>query len=265
VSLEPAHLAEIITRGRHSWPTVPVPRRLEEFVHRCLPADVRTEEWLARAPLADMYLASACAEGAPVALAEFERAFVSQVPQYIARLKPTPELLDEVKQRLRERLFVGAADGRAKIREYSARGPLGGWVRVIAMRLALDLLDARASASPEKLEPASRSTSEMEAEYVKRRYGAALQNALTQAIAEIAPEQRHVLRLHFAEGVTLDRMGEILGKHRVTVCRQIAAARRAIIEATRRIMLADMAMPASEFDSLIRVVRSQLEIHLSRP
>src|SRR5262250_2343285 len=49
--------------------------------------------------------------------------------------RPTP-LADAVRQRVRMKLFVGAAP---KIASYAGTGPLGAWLRVVTIRCARDL------------------------------------------------------------------------------------------------------------------------------
>src|SRR4051812_26013639 len=96
----------------------------------------------------DLTLAAACAAGDASALAAFERDFLPQVPGYLTRLAKQPAFIDEVQQLLREKLFVAK-----KILEYSGQGPLGAWLRVVTVRLALDLLRARGQRMETPLDP----------------------------------------------------------------------------------------------------------------
>src|SRR5262245_58099234 len=82
----------------------------------------------------DLYLAWACAAGVPGAHAVFEREIVAHVPLHLARFRRGPEFTDEVLQALRERLLVGDPP---RIAAYGGRGPLGAWVRVAAIRIAV--------------------------------------------------------------------------------------------------------------------------------
>ena len=52
-----------------------------------------------------------------------------------------------MRQRLRERLFVGSDGEPARLASYSGRGPLGTWVRIAAIRLALNLRRSERDAS----------------------------------------------------------------------------------------------------------------------
>src|SRR5258708_1764670 len=134
-------LSELVRRSQLRWPAISPPANLEAQLLRCMPPTTAdASAWFASGPADELYLASACYEGSPAALTVFERELIARVGEYLRHLRPTPDLVDEVKQRLREWLFVGGSDGRAKIFDYTARGPLSAWVRVVTVRIALQLL-----------------------------------------------------------------------------------------------------------------------------
>jgi RNA polymerase sigma-70 factor (ECF subfamily) len=257
-------LASILEQAYRRWPAVAPPVGFADFLRRCVPADHAPADWLATAPTDDLYLACACTERSPAALDEFERIHVATVARHLARFRPTQDFIDEVKQGLRERLFVGAG-GPPKIGEYSGRGPLGAWVRVMAMRIALNLQRRKDVPWEPGRFGATSISGEAEAHYVKQRYGSAVQRAIQRAVDEISPEQRRLLKLHFVEGRTFDELSAQMGIHKVTVWRHVAAARAALANATRAIMLREGTVGANEFESILRTVHSQLVIHLSKP
>src|SRR4051794_9235042 len=92
----------------------------------------------------DLYLAFASAHGDRNALALIEQRHLAQIGRFIAHLRMQPSFVDEVRQQVRERILIGTATAGprvAKILDYSGRGPLGAWIRVTAMRQALDLIE----------------------------------------------------------------------------------------------------------------------------
>src|SRR6185369_4971546 len=93
--------------------------------------------------VADLFLACACALGDARALALFEDRLMTQVPTHVARIDRSPAFADEVKAQLRDKLFVARDGAPPKIAHYSGRGPLGGWLRVTAIRTAQNLLRGR--------------------------------------------------------------------------------------------------------------------------
>ena len=258
-------LQAVIERGRRRWPAIAVPLDLEAHVRRCAPAGEAA--WLASAAVEDLYLACACLAHDEAALAVLEREVIARVAQFVAHLRVASDVIDEVKQVLRERLLVAAPGREPRLAEYAARGPLGAWIRVMAVRIALDLRRARPSAEIEaidvdQIDAGPRRASEAEADYVKRRYGVTLQAAITRAIAELSAEQRALLKLHFVDGATFDQLAQQLGLHKVTVWRRIAAAREAVVAATFRILSAQTAIPSGELESILRTVQSQLHVTL---
>jgi hypothetical protein len=99
-----------------AWPAVRVDRAGFEAY-----AEERTGE--AHEPLyvEDLYLAYACAQKSPIALAAFERHFMPEVRAALASARHRGVPLDELEQLVRTKLFVGEAP---KIAQYSGRGPL---------------------------------------------------------------------------------------------------------------------------------------------
>jgi RNA polymerase sigma-70 factor (ECF subfamily) len=258
-------LASLIERCRRRWPEVPVPTGLEDYLRQRVPPGQAVGEWLASAKLDDLYLACACSEGSEAALLAFEREHIAKIPVHLARMRPTADFVDDVMQVIRERVFVGNNGRPPRIGEYSGKGALGAWVRVMAVRAAIDLQRGKTELPNDAaLAEATTSSGAADAEYVKRRYGALLTAALARAITTLTQEQRTLLRLHFAEKNTLDQLAAKLGNHPATVWRKIAAARSAIVEATRKILREDELVATDDFNSILRTVHSQLDISLSR-
>src|SRR5258708_2105594 len=114
-------LAELVRAGASAWPSVPLPE--DVFVSRVanhFSNDATLIDWLRTVRAADLFLATACAERVPNAVNTFDREFLGAVPAILARGGMRDVQADEIRQRVRERLFVGAS----KIADYSGRGPL---------------------------------------------------------------------------------------------------------------------------------------------
>src|SRR4051812_18583894 len=147
-----AALRGLFDEGERSFPGLDL--AVEVFVSHLA---ARAEGGLpaaARGP--DLYLACACATRVRGALEAFDRAHLAQVGAHIARLTPTPAFVDEVRQEVRDKLYVGRDGAAPKIAEYDGRGALASWVRVIAIRAAIDLRrqDGAAVATHERLRDA---------------------------------------------------------------------------------------------------------------
>ncbi len=209
---------------------------------------------------APLFLALACAAGDPRALARFEREHMSRIPSFVARVDRSPAFADEVSQRLREHLFVAARGEAPGILDYSGRGELDGWLRVLALRAASRLRREQPRAEselPEMLGPG-----DPERDHLKLRYRGEYQAALQTALAALPLRDRLLLKLHYLDGLNIDKLGAMYQLHRSTVARQLANHRRRLLELAREELRRRLSLSAAEFESILRAVRSELAISL---
>jgi RNA polymerase sigma-70 factor, ECF subfamily len=212
----------------------------------------------------DVYLAIACAEQDAAAVAFFERTFLGSVARQLGRIVLSPHEEDELRQRLRVKLLVGP---NPKIIEYKGSGPLGAWVRVCALRMALDL-----NAAPEVLRRndnqaldalmASTPGGEvlLDAEHHREPFRAALGEALDALTAR----EKTLLRLHFLDGMNIDALGSMFQVHRATVARWLVAIRSGVLEHVRRRLSLDLGASPSEAQSLVRLLGSDVQLSIHR-
>jgi RNA polymerase sigma-70 factor (ECF subfamily) len=254
-------LQAILQRARATWAAIALDeaRFVDHLVSRW-PNDAALADWLDDAHANDLYLACACAHGDPAALAAFDRVHLVPVADYLARGQPDAAFVEDVRQAVREKLFVGQP---GKIVDYSGRGPLGGWVRVLSVRTAIDLRRRRGERVPD-LREAELPGLHPELDYLSQRYRAEVEEALRHAFARLDDEERTLLRLHFVDLVTLDELARIKKVHRATVARRLASARRAILEETHRRLRERLAVSTEEMHSLVRLVKSQINLSVVR-
>ncbi len=254
-----ALVAEILARGRAAWPEVALEPAAVEGHLAGLPSP----------PLAtyaaDLYLACACRHGGAAAIARFEASFVSVVPDQIRHLGAGADFHDEVQQRVRVRLLIGEPGTPPRIAGYAGLGPLAGWVRAAAVRVALDLRRDRQSqrstgASADWLvadhDPALA--------FLKAQHREVFAAALREAMAGLSERDRTVLRLHVCAGLSAVRIGVVLDVNHATVSRWLQAARTAIFTDTRRRLTERLRLAPGEFESLVRLVESQLDVSMAR-
>src|SRR5689334_18979022 len=86
----------------------------------------------------DLYLAVGAARGDVAAISVIDRTCIAQVDAALHGMLSSSEI-DDLKQQLRQRLFVGTA-GSPKILDYAGRGELRAWVRASAVRAAISVL-----------------------------------------------------------------------------------------------------------------------------
>jgi RNA polymerase sigma-70 factor (ECF subfamily) len=208
---------------------------------------------------ADLYLAWCCAEGVPGAIAIFEREFLAEVDAFVARIDRSPAFADEVKQRLRERLLVGPS---ARIREYRGDGPLGGWLRVASLRIAIDLVRT----SGRQVEPIGDTATralDPELRLVSAEHRALVEDALRQAVRQLTSRERNVLRMYFVSGWSFARIARSYRVHRATAMRWIGDIRRQLLDDLLAAVGGQLALDLDQLRSLVGVLRSQVDASLS--
>jgi RNA polymerase sigma-70 factor (ECF subfamily) len=255
-----ARAEALVAAAQQAWPGVPLDAAsfIDHLGARLPDGDeaVRAFDLL---HASDLYLACACERHQTEALAAFEQAHLSSsITGTIAKVDASPDFIDEVRQRVRERLLVGE---QPRIAEYGGRGPLGGWVRVVALRTALNLqreaaVRGRVRAQPE---PAG----DLEHELMQRRYRDDVQAAFRTAFIGLDDAARQLLRSHYLEGASLEEIGRRQAVDRSTVSRRVASLRRHLMEETRRELERRIpAISSASRDSLLMALRSQLDFSL---
>lgn len=246
----------LFDEGRAAWPELALsPEALAAHLAR-IDAPER--------PHVELYLACACAHGDSGALEIFERTVLSEVGAFVRRIDAAEEFAQEVRQALRERLLLRRDELPPRIADYTGRGPLGAWVRVAAVRVALDLKRAAPRASP--LPSGSEAVApglDPEMELLRRRYRGHYEEALRAALAMLDAKERNLLRLHIVDGVSLERIAVAYRVHRATAARWAAAARDRLLAETYRRLGETLPLSRSELHSLAAVVQSQLHLSLT--
>lgn len=250
--------------GRAAWPEVELAR--ERFAELAGPLGA---EALARHP-ADVFLAIACREGDPEALAAFEHELRGAAVGPIRSIDDNRGFVDEACQRLRASLLVGDGD-RPRIADYAGRGPLRAWVGVSAVRTALMLRRSQQRAREVSIDAddwsdalATLSTGNPELDLLKRQYATAFAEALRHAVAGLEPRLRAALRMSFVDGLSIDEIGAVYAVHRATAARWIQRACDGVLEHTRDALARQLALTATELDRVAALVQSQLDVSLSQ-
>jgi RNA polymerase sigma-70 factor (ECF subfamily) len=215
----------------------------------------------------DLYLAFGCSIGDPAAIATFDRELVPIAQAAAQRIDRSPDFVDEVVQLARERLLVATATGESRIGDYAGQGPLRAWVRIAAVRMAMNLLRDRRRdmlVDDEAFFDVVTFGSDAEREQARARYGEACSEALRVAFAKLTPRERHLLRMHHLHGLTVDELAPTLRVHRATVARWIAAARERLLHETRAGLRERLAAGDDSVDSILRALGGQIEISLTR-
>jgi len=216
----------------------------------------------------DLYLACACAEGDAAALRAIDAHCSAAIRDVVRRLRLAPDLCEETVQVTRELLFVKRGEAPPKVARYSGRGDLRSWTMVVAAREAVRLSRAQAREQPVDaaalLDVATSSSADVEVEYMKRTYRAEFEQALGDALAQLPARDRTVLKYRYVDGLNGRRIASIYKVHPATVTRWLDAARLALASLCRSLLESRLGLGERDIESLERLVRSQLDLSLSR-
>jgi RNA polymerase sigma-70 factor (ECF subfamily) len=206
----------------------------------------------------ELFLAFACSFGDPIAIRALDAEYLARTEGAVAKVDGARAFVDEVKQTLRIRLLVGPPP---RIGQYAATGPLAAWLRVSALRTALDLRRTVAAQEKTILDMmAEPFTSDLPGgSHVEREY---VEKALHTAFATLTARQRNVLRLHYVEALSIDEIGGIYRVHRATAARWLASIRKELFDKVAEDVKRALDFTESDFQSVLKRIQSQLDISL---
>ena len=266
-------LWSLVAEGRAAWPSILIDGNdIVAFIARQISDS--PEEALEGLRPADIYLACACAKQIPLAINTFDREYIKEVDIALARMRITGSRLADVKQLVRQRLFVGGGTAGAptspgKISEYAGRGDLRRWVRSVAVRTCLnDLRKGKREIlvdDDQMIAQHAVSADDPEVEYMmKRTYSAEFKAAFSEALSQLGPREQTLLRYHHVDGLNIDEIGAVYRVHRVTAFRWLEKAKELLVRSTLETLRTRLKLPSAELDSVLRMIRSQIHLSLIR-
>jgi RNA polymerase sigma-70 factor (ECF subfamily) len=264
-------LREIVAEASAAWPDVLVESDgFLAYIAEKVPKDANVVTALDELHARDLYLAFACASGDRRALREFDTHFLSAVPRYVAKVDASPSFAEEVRQQLASKLFVAEGNARPKIMDYAGRGPLGGWLRVAAIRIARNLLRTarRSGAASDRGDPDEgelRSAApDPELDYAKQHYSHEFKEAFAKTLSGLNDRERNILRMHYFDKMSSSAIAELYGVDGSTVRVWIKQWREAMLSETRKRLAGRLKMDTAELDQVMGLVESRLEMSISR-
>jgi RNA polymerase sigma-70 factor (ECF subfamily) len=246
-----AGAARLLARAAENYrlnPTDLAPRlgaTLKKYLLNDAPEAPQTEieEFFDALRADDLCLVAACERGDSAAWEDLVNRFSPTVRSAARSAAGNEDAAEDLAQSiwaelhgLRER-----ADGRpaGKLGYYSGRGSLGGWLRAVVAQLAvdqhrktarlvqteedaeLDRLANDAEAAGESLHMADNAANP-EDDLLNRRTARDVEAALSQAVGELAPEDRLLVKLYYFDNLRLREIGLMLGFHEATASRRLA-------------------------------------------
>jgi RNA polymerase sigma-70 factor, ECF subfamily len=216
---------------------------------------------------ADLYLACGCTLGIPEAVRIFEAMLGAESAAALRHMHLQPSTIDEVCQATREKLLVGGAGRAPRITEYTGRGTLRGWTRVVITRTALNALRDRTREVPLEsalLDKRATDTCDPQLSCLRDQLGVAVDRALERAMQSLTPDERVLLRQRFLDGLTPEQLGRFHRKHRITVVRRINAILRALRARTQALLATEVGCGQSTAISIVNLALSQAHLSIRR-
>ncbi len=206
---------------------------------------------------ADLALARACLDGSREALAALDRLLAAACVPALRPIDPSPAFADEVIQVLRVKLLVGGGGGSddagPRLSTYAGRGPLGGFLRVAALRTAMSTKrdSGREVSIEDGLAQLADSATGPAAAHLRADKDEHLHAALRRAIAAQPSRTRAILRLYYGDAAGIEDIGRLYHVHASTVSRWLERARQDILAATRAELARALRLDASAIDSML--------------
>ncbi len=263
----PTLLAELVAAARDAWPDLPdlTAELLLGYLAERVPRGAQLERAVRSWRTPELYLCCACIEGDDQALAAFDRLHWRAVRQTLAGLS-IGALAEEVEQQLRQRLFVADGDRAPLLAGYAGLGKLDGWLRVVTARLGRRALehDKRHALVGDDFLAERVMGHDQGAELLRAKpaYRKAFAGAFRQAMTELEPRQVNMLKLRFADGLGLEKIGAIYRVHHTTIHRQLRALRDRLAVRTRELLMAKLEIGEDDCKSIIRLIQSDFGVTL---
>jgi RNA polymerase sigma-70 factor, ECF subfamily len=221
----------------------------------------------ARSHAADLYLACGCTLGIPEAVRIFEATLRTEISAALRHMHLQSSAVDEVCQMTREKLLVGEVGRAPRIAEYTGRGTLRGWTRVVITRTALNALREHKREVPLEqalLDQRATDTCDPELSCLRDRFGVALDRALECAMRLLTANERVLLRQRFVDGLTTEQLARFHRKHRITMVRRLHGILRTLRARTEALLANEVGCGHSTAVSIVNMALSQAHLSIGR-
>lgn len=260
-------LSQLLSAAQTRWPAVRIAAGdFIAFLARRLSPELPAERPLSELRASDLYLLLGWRLGDAAATQAFAEQHLSRARALLAARQTSPAVIDDVLQIVCQRAAAPeSGEGRASL--YSGTGDLSAWLCICAVRelqrqrrklgrevpLGDDLLANRGAtqASGELL-------------YLRPLYQREFKESFEEAIHQLTSRDRNLLRYYVLDQLTIDQLGVMFRVHRVTAFRMVTRARQRLIDRTRALLMQRIHVTPEELDSVLRVLRSDMQLSLRR-
>jgi RNA polymerase sigma-70 factor (ECF subfamily) len=215
----------------------------------------------------DLFLSCAGLLGDAAALRTLRAIHRPVLAGYVRRIDGSRVFLDEVEQRLWDSVLVGSQGAPPKLARYAGKGPLAGWLGIVAQRIAI-MMCRHEGAEERAADAAGREAqlvaADPELALIKEDIRGTFQRAVSQALLALDDRERMVYRLHIIDGLSVARIAKTYGVSHSTVSRWMAGARASIVTEAQRLLRDELRASPGDYESMSRLLVSQLDLSVSR-
>lgn len=230
--------------------------------------ELATPEQLAAVRAAHVHLAIACANGDEHAIRRVDKEVVAEELRATgARLRARSELVDDVEGHVRRLVFTSEPGRQAAVRTFSGRCDLRSYVRVVATRELVKLIDKdrrMIAFDDDAVVDLVAPTDGPELRGMRARYKPEVDAAIRAALVGLPDAARALLRYSLVDGWSIDRIAALYGIHRATAARRVNAARDELGTGIRTELATRLSISVDEVDSIVRLVQSKIDVSLER-
>ena len=205
----------------------------------------------------DLCLIIACENGDEAAWSDLVKSFDATVKSAARKVSSNTEDSEDLASSIWAELYGLKRDKDGKLKTklsyYSGRGSLAGWLRAVVSQLAIDQFRKESkfvqieedrefeNLVNESSEKTGNASIVSRSENPENLFGNAeaqkdVANALQQAIAELAAEDKLILKLYYFDDLKLKDIGNTLGFHEATASRKLVRAQTEIRKSVEKIL-----------------------------
>jgi RNA polymerase sigma-70 factor (ECF subfamily) len=232
-----------------------------------VPADASPGQALRTLRVADLFLVCAVLRGDRQAHKILETRFLPDTYAAVARMETATVQVEDVQQIVCQKLLFGHGDTPPRLARYAGTGDLRSWLNVIAVRCALDQIRREKTTTElddDTLADVVSPAEDQELQYIKQLYRSEFKSAFSEALSQLTPRERNVLRHQMLDRLTLDQIAAIYNVHRATVARWNATLREKLLTFTRKNLLDRLHTNRNEFESIMRLIQSHFDVSIRR-
>jgi RNA polymerase sigma-70 factor (ECF subfamily) len=255
--------ADVLRAARTRWPEIKLDGRVFwRYLSERLPLGDASQAHPGTAPVEErvacVYLCCACVLGDEAACRAFHQSYAGVIRGAIARIERDPGFVEELSAQFLDKLLVGP---EPRLKHYKGRGNLAAWLKVAAARTALDAKRTRVHFEDEAVTSIAEAAASMSPESLLfcRAHAQDVLNALAKATARLLPKQRNLLRMHYADALSIDDIGAVHSVHRATAARWLEQARALVESTVREILAHEHSLDSGEIATLVHGSRDGLE------